>query len=176
MITLAIIVAVWLAVLAIVLAILTAAKLGDEAMIWSDLMARPEPAGAEPIEMLPDGEALGQFAGEVAIALGAERVVVVIGDDVEASTGVVAACLGTPGLVGRRVPLPTELATGVVEDWNFAQIPLTGDLEAKGVVAVAAPEPHAFTDRDLGFVEALARSQLRLFDRRRVPRGPAVRA
>jgi hypothetical protein len=176
-ITLALIVVAWLLVLGFVLAILTAAKLGDESMALADgAMTRPGPAGASLIEMLPDEEALGQLVGEVAIALGAERVVVMIADAGEPSTGVVAACLGTPGLVGRRVPMPTEPATGVVEDWNFAQIPLHGRVAAAGAVAVAALEPRSFTPRDLGFVEQLARSQLRRFDRRRIPRGSAVGA
>jgi hypothetical protein len=170
MITLALIIVGWLLLLALLMAILTAAKLGDEAM------KRPDPAGASRIEMLPDDTGFGQFAGEVAIELGAERVIVVIGDPAEPSTGVVAACLGTPGLVGRRLPMPSEPAHGVVQDWQFAQIPLKGMAERAGAVAVASPGRRSFTDRELGFVERLARSQLAQFDRRRVPRKPAVRA
>jgi hypothetical protein len=167
-ITLALIIVGWLVLLACVLALLTAGKPSDEA-------TRPDLAGG-PIEMLPDDEGLGQFAGEVAIELGAERVVVVIGDPAEPSTGVVAACLGTPGMVGRRVPMPTEPAMGAAQDWNFAQIPLNGIAEGTGAVAVASPRPRSFTERDLGFVERLARSRLARFDRYRVPRGPTARA
>jgi hypothetical protein len=167
---LALILVGWVVLLVLVLAILTVAKLSDEAM------TPPDHAGTSGIEVLREDEALGQFAGEVAIALGAERVVVMIGDRAEPSTGVVAACLGAPGLVGRRGPMPTEPASGVVQDWNFAQIPLDGVVEAAGAVSVATPGPRSFTDRDLGLVERLARSQVPLFDRRRAPRAPAVRA
>jgi hypothetical protein len=159
----------WLVVVAFVMAILTAAKRGDEAMTSA------YPADASGIEMLPGDTGLGQFTGEVAIELGAERVIVVIGNPAEPSTGVVAACLGTPGLVGQRVPMPTERATGVAQDWHFAQIPLKGMAEAAGAVAVASPGRRSFTDGDLGLVERLARSQLAQFDRRRVPRSPAMR-
>src|SRR3712207_9209828 len=89
----------YVALVAFVIAILASAKRGDEAMEESKpairVFAGPAhpgrgPVTAEaPVDALPGHEELGDLAAHLGHMLGAERVSVVVGDDVD--SGLVAA-------------------------------------------------------------------------------------
>jgi hypothetical protein len=156
---------------------------------------RPESGGARPAaepspEALPNQGFLARLAGDVAEMLRVDRVTVAIPDPEHADTGIVAACLGAPGMLGMRLPLPTTSATGVKsaaevaalglgedEDrelpWSFAHVPIAGFAEESlGAVTVVSRRARAFSEQDLLFIEKLARRRVPEFDRRRGRRTP----
>jgi GAF domain len=126
---------------------------------------------------------LGRLAAAVHDTLDVKRVAVVVTDADKPGTGVVAACLGVPGLLGNRLPLVAEPATGLLtsgevadlgfgdsdhgeEPWAFAQLPITGTDDVLGAVTVASQRDREFDDADLRVLERLAREQAPRFDRR----------
>ena len=158
---------------------------------------RPEAGGAraaaEPSpEALPNHGFLARLAGDVAEMLRVERVTVAIADPEHADTGIVAACLGAPGTLGMRLPLPTACVTGVKsaaeaatlglgEDeerelpWSFAHVPIAGfSEESLGAVTVVSRRARAFTEQDLLSIEKLARRRVPEFDRRQSRRSRAT--
>jgi hypothetical protein len=140
-----------------------------------------------PAENLPAQGFLGRFAGDLADLLAVDRVTVAMADPVRPDTGVVAACLGAPGVLGRHLPLPTEqttgfktaeeaVALGLGEDggrelpWSFAHVPIATSGELLGAVTVVSRRPRAFSRQELVGVERLARRRVPEFDRRRFRR------
>jgi hypothetical protein len=168
-------------IVAFSLALLTAARRSDEAVhgplategIWPTADVH-RPAPAPPVESLPGHDALAQLAADVQGALGVERVAVVVSDPGEPATGVLSARLGAPGPLGDRVPVAPEPATGIpsgpdvallgVSDevgselpWRFARAPIPGDEAPRGTLTVAARRPREFSERELEFLDVLAR-------------------
>ena len=156
---------------------------------------RPEAGGARAVaepspEALPNHGFMARLAGDVAEMLRAERVTVAIADPDHADEGIVAACLGAPGTLGMRLPLPTERATGfksaaeaatlgLGEDeehslpWSFAHVPIAGlSEESLGAVTVVSRRTRAFNEQDLLSIEKLARRRVPEFDRRQGRRTP----
>jgi GAF domain-containing protein len=137
-------------------------------------------------ETLPAQGFLGRFADDLADLLAVDRVTVAMTDPARPDTGVIAACLGAPGVLGRHVPLPTEPATGyksadeavalgLGEDgrelpWSYAHVPIAASGELLGAVTVVSRRPRAFSERELVGVERLARRRVPEFDRRRFRR------
>jgi hypothetical protein len=137
------------------------------------------------VETRPGDAALRRVARGIRDALQAERVSVVLTNPGEPTTGVVAACLGAPGLVGSRVPVEPTSATGVLgpaeapvvglasgagsDAWTFAHLPLTGMSDLVGTVT-AASRSRTFAEADLALMEHVARDGARPFDRRQQPR------
>jgi hypothetical protein len=198
MVTLAILTGYALA-LAFVLRLLAAATRDEEPMLACgpersvpyDGLALVHPA---PVEMLPAHVPLGRLAVELRDSLDVERVSVVVSDPRVPGTGVVGACLGAPGLLGSRIPVVDEAATGLLnaseatavglgdghEDgapWTYAHVPIAGtDDELLGAVTVATRRFRQFGERDLRTVERVARERAPQFDRRRfaiLPRATA---
>jgi hypothetical protein len=142
-----------------------------------------------PVEALPGHGFLGRLAADLAEMLCVERVTVAIADPDHADAGIVAACVGAPGVLGRHAPLPTERATGVKSaaeaaalglgadgdhelPWSYAHVPIAGTCEVLGAVTVVSRRARAFTEQDLIFVERIARRRVPEFDRRRRGRVP----
>jgi hypothetical protein len=169
---------------AFVLAVMTAAKRGDEAMDREQASRHAGPAAwqgqllarqGEPprVEALPAYDALGRLAGDVRGALGAKRIAVMVSDPEDPGTGTVVASLGAPELLGSRVRISTDFASGSPGPeearvlgighegrprvpWRFARVPIATEQNVLGVVAVASRRPRAFTSRDVTFLERLA--------------------
>jgi hypothetical protein len=183
MLTLAVLAAYAIA-LGFVLHLLAAARRREDAR--TRLRVVPAPAGADVLGPHPE---LGRLAATVQDTLAAEQVTVVVSDDAEPGTGVVAACVGAPGLLGNRVRVLAEPVSGFLtpgeagalglageEPWAFAHLPIAGPLEPLGAVTVASRRPGAFGRRELRTLERLAREQAPEFDRRRhalIPRAIA---
>jgi hypothetical protein len=147
-------------------------------------------AAARTLREHPD---LGRLAVAVHDTLEAERVAVVISDADEPGTGVVAACFGVTGMLGSRVPVVAEPATGLLsadevaelglgdgdpdeEPWAVAQLPIAGADELLGALAVASRRERVFDASDLRLLERLAREGAPRFDRRHkamIPRAMA---
>jgi hypothetical protein len=147
-------------------------------------------AAARTLREHPD---LGRLAVAVHDTLEAERVAVVISDADEPGTGVVAACFGVTGMLGNRVPVVAEPATGLLsadevaelglgdgdpdeEPWAVAQLPIAGADELLGALAVASRRERVFDASDLRLLERLAREGAPRFDRRHkamIPRAMA---
>jgi hypothetical protein len=179
--------------LAFVLHLLTASRRGEEVPARPPsppppprfegprIVARPD--AARTLVAHPD---LGRLAATVHDTLEVERVAVVVSDADEPGTGVVAACFGVPGLLGNRVPVLDEPATGLLyasdvaalgigdgdgepdeEPWAVAQLPITGRNQLLGALTVASRREREFSDYDLRVLERLAREGAPQFDRRR---------
>jgi hypothetical protein len=171
----------------VILAFFAAAKRGDEAM-----QRRLEGEPGSPVQVLPTHVPLAGVAVAVRDQLGAERVTVVVSDPGEPQTGLVCACLGAPGQLGRRVPVETSPATMVLDPveaaalglpadpaelpWTLAHLPLSGPSGLLGAVTVAGRRPRAYTEGEVGSIERLARHGARHFDRRRHRRTPRTTA
>ena len=186
-------VAAWLLLAVAVMALLTAAKHGDQAMeraAADELRVMPGPAHpsrspvrwSTPVDMLPDHEELAQVAAQVRQILGVERVSVILADDDR--SGHVAACVNAPGLVGARVPVEPKRATGMLDgdeaaalgligetpggaSWTYAHVPLHGPDGVTGAISVAARRVLAFTSGEMKLIERLARRGAPEFERRR---------
>ena len=200
MITLALL-AAYAITLAFVLHLLAASKRREEATVLPESapanrrrfqrarIVAPPQAAAMP-EAHPD---LGRLATTVGDTLDVERVAIVLSDVDEPGTGVVAACYGVPRLLGHRVPVLSEPATGLLtaaelaelglrdgdpdeELWAVAQLPITGTDELLGALAVASRSEREFTGDDLCVLERLAREGAPQFDRRRHALIPRVMA
>jgi hypothetical protein len=197
MTTVALILVIYIALVASALALLNAAKRGDEAMdravadelaSWSD----PAPAHpyrgrvrwATPVEILPDHEMLGGVAAEVRAVLGVEQVTVALADGQYRDTGIVGACINAPGLLGERVPIEAMADTGFLppeeaEDlgltgdtpggasWTYAHVPLHGPAGVSGAVTVTARRMLPFTTGEIRQIERVARRGAPQFERRR---------
>ena len=177
--------------LAFALHLLAAARRREE------LAVLPRPAAAAPRRLqrheaeqrlaatLPgeDGADLGRLAAAVHDTLQIERVAVVVSDRDDPRTGVVAACLGVPGLLGNRVPVLSQPAAGLLgpgevadlglgddapdeEPWAFAQLPIMGTREPLGALTVASRRGREFDGAELRALERLAREEVPRFDRR----------
>jgi hypothetical protein len=165
-----------------ILAVMTAAKRGDEAMeaslgpveqrAWEG-QALARPGDPPQVEALPAYDALGRLAGDVRGALGAKRIAVMVSDPEDPGTGTVVASLGAPELLGSRVRISTDAASGSPGPeearvlgigheglprvpWRFARAPIAIEENVLGVVTVASRRPRAFTRRDVTFLERLA--------------------
>ena len=144
------------------------------------------PVAATPssVEALPGRGFLGRLAADLAEMLRVDRVTVAVADLGRADVGVVAACVGAPGVLGTHVPLRAERATGfksaaeaaslgLGEDdepelpWSFAQVPIAGTSELLGTVTVVSRRARCFTEQELIFIERITRRRVPEFDRRR---------
>jgi hypothetical protein len=174
MLTLAVLAAYAIA-LGFVLHLLVAARRCEEAR--GRLRAVPDPPAAA---VLGAHAGLGRLVATVQDTLAAEQVTVVVTDDAEPGTGVVAACVGAPGLLGNRVrvlpePVSAFLTAGEAaalglagqEPWAFVHLPIPGPLEPAGALTVAARRAGVFGRGDLRMLERLAREGAPEFDRRR---------
>ena len=200
MLTLALL-AAYAITLAFALHLLAAARRREAALRG----ARPAAPGAPAPRRLPVAKRLpaartlrehpdlGRLAVTVHDTLEAERVAVVLSDADAPGTGVVAACFGVRGMLGSRVPVLAEPATGLLsadevaelglgdgdpddEPWAVAQLPIAGGDELLGALAVASRRKREFDASDLRVLERLAREGAPRFDRRRkamIPRAMA---
>ena len=184
--TLALVAAGYLLFLAFVLALLTAAKRGDQVLAQQYANLHDPTARA-----LPGHLPLAAVATAVHERLGAERIAVVVSDPDDPASGTVCAALGAPELLGSRVLVETAPAVGLLQPpqaealglavapggddspWAFAHVPLIGSAAVSGAVTVAARRPVAFGEHDIDAIERLARDGARHFDRRRRPRATA---
>jgi hypothetical protein len=139
--------------------------------------------GGPPAETLGAHPELGPLATAVHDKFEAARVTVVLSDGDDPATGVVAACVGAPGLLGYRVPMVSAPVTGVLspgeaaaiglgggaraKPWAFAQLPIAGEDGPLGELTLAARREDAFSPRELRLLERIAREEAPEFDRRR---------
>lgn len=180
MTTVALAAAGYVTFLAFVLILLTAAKRGDHAL---GRLVREHRLRA-PLVLLPGDAHLGRLATELQHGLDVERVAVLVSDLGESAFGQVRACLGTPGLLGCLLPVEEAPATRILSraeaaalgfgpageqetPWALAHVPIARYGEVLGAVVVASHRPRTFTERELSFIERLARRDAREFDRRR---------
>ena len=193
--TIAVLVAIYVGLVCVVLAILIAAGRADDSADrqTAELLAalgagaRPTPAGDRTarIEALPDHPALAGVVAEVRDLLDVEQMTVIVGEEAgdRAEDGVVGACLGAPGLLGTRVPLAHHADIGVVSSkavprgrfraqrtLAYAHFPLDGTEGISGAIVIAARRSREFTRGELKAVERLARHGAPEFERRRHPR------
>lgn len=158
----------YIALVGLVLASLHAVARTDEAVLPS-----------VQVDALGEHAALGRIAADVHALLGAERVTVIVAAGTRHDCGLVSACIGAPGLLGARVPLPAETATGVLDpesagalglppgaSWSFANLPLDGPEGVVGAIGVATRRPTAFTRAELERIVQLARRGAPAFERR----------
>jgi hypothetical protein len=159
----------YLIVLAWGLAIVAAAKRGDEAMTREIALA-----ARDCLEVLPSHVGLERLAADLGEALGAERVTVIVRAPDERDTGIVGACLGVAGLVGCRVPVGEVAVSGVLDSeeaalfglaredepattWAYAHVPVARTEEGVvGAVMVASRTCRPFTGHEMGTIERLA--------------------
>jgi hypothetical protein len=148
-------VAVWAALVGLVLAVLTVAARGDRAASATR-------------------ERLDWLVRDVHGVLGVERAAVVLYAPAAPGTGVVEACLGRPELVGARVrvsggfgwgPGPeSSLLVDGTGDWSVVSAPI-GDLdEIVGVVVVATQRARGLKPSDVELLERLSRRAAPLAD------------
>jgi hypothetical protein len=180
----------YVAVAALAIAMLRAAKRADEArdgvlaaVLDEALVAAPaweDSTSAPAVHVLPEHGPLGGLAGDVRGALGVDRVAIVVSDPDAPGMGVVAACCGSPDLLGGRVPLVTVPATGALNvgglPWHFARVPIRGASGVLGTVIVAGRRGGPFAARDLAFLERLARRAASRLDHGREARVPTAAA
>ncbi len=188
----------YFAVLVLVLALLTAAKRGDEAMADAVPEIRILPGGSHPgrgpvrwsqtVDVLPGHEELGDLADRIRHMLGVEQICVVVGD--EHASGLVAACIDAPGRLGARTPVGRRAVTGLLDrdeaaayglhgetpggaSWSYAHVPLHGPDGLTGAIDVAARRVLPFSSGELRLIERLARRGTPRFERRRQVRAAA---
>jgi hypothetical protein len=140
-----------------------------------------------PLEALPGHGFLGLLAVDLREALRVDRVTVVVADPAACGGGIVAACLGAPGMLGRHVPLLEEPATGYKSPaeaaalglagegerelpWSFAYVPIAPAGQPIGAVTLVSRRARIFTDRDLSFVQRLASRRAAQFEPVPLPR------
>lgn len=170
------IVGVWIGIAAFALSLVVVAKRADEQM---DRQRRR----AARVETLPGHLPLGRLAVDIHEVFGVERVAVVLSPD-GTGAGRVTACLGTPGLLGRRVRVPGAPLTGsgraataklaglipqgdAADSWAFAYAPIAAADDVLGAVAVA-DRSRPLAPEDLALLNHLATPTL--YQSRRSPR------
>jgi hypothetical protein len=160
-----------------------AARPQSEAGRWegNDIPVAATPSS---VETLPGHGFLGRLVGDLAEMLRLDRVAVVVADPGRSDVGVVAACVGAPGMLGTHIPLCAVSVAGfksAVEaahlglgggvepelPWSFARVPIAGTTELLGTVTVVSRWARCFTEQDLIFIERIARRRVPEFDRRR---------